>query len=103
MLRVVEDGRAGGDEQLRYLVVIEILPDRSISRRAKAVEYKGDPLQLDQAAGLLDGLGRAVAVVETDEIDLAAVDAARFVDHPEICDLRSADHAIGGSCAAVGD
>jgi hypothetical protein len=61
---------------LRHLVVVEILPDRSVRRRAKAVENEGDLLLLDQAADLFDGLGRAVAVVEADEVDLATVNAA---------------------------
>jgi len=38
---------------------------------------------LDEAARLLDRLRRAVAVVDADEFDLAAVDAAVVVDHAE--------------------
>ena len=72
-------------------------------RRAEAVEHEGDMLLLDETAGLLDRLRRAVAVVEADEIDLAAVDAALIVDHLEIGGLRPADHAVGGGRSAVGD
>ena len=56
--------RAGRDEQLRHLVVVEILPDREVRRGAERVEQEGDLLLLDQPAHLLDGLGRAVGVVE---------------------------------------
>jgi hypothetical protein len=96
MLRVAEHGCAGDDEQLRHLVVVEILPDRGVRRRAEAVENEGDPILLDQATDLFDGLGWTVAVVEADEIDLAAVDPALFVDHPEIGGVGAPDHAIGG-------
>jgi hypothetical protein len=102
MQRVAELDCAAGDEQLRHLVVVEILPDRVVRRRAKAAEYEGDLLLLDQAAGLFDGLGRAIAVVEADEIDPAAVNAGDFVDHPEIGGLGAADHAVCGNRAAIG-
>ena len=60
----------------------------TLRRRAEAVEHEGDLLLLDEAARLLDGLRRAVAVVEADQIDLAAVHAALLVDHLEIGESR---------------
>ena len=48
----------------------------SVGRGAERVEQEGDLLLLDQPANLFDGLRRAVAVVEADELDLAAVDPA---------------------------
>ena len=87
---------------MRHLVVVEILPDREVGRGAERVEEERDLLLLDEAANLLDGLGRAVAVIEADEIDLAAVHAALLVDHLEIGGLGPADHAIGGGRAAIG-
>ena len=57
---------------------------------------------LDELARLLDRLGRAVAVVIADEVDLAAVDAAGVVDHLEIGGLGLADHAVSGSGTAIG-
>ena len=68
----------------------------------RRVEHKRDLFLLDEAADLLDGLGRAVAVIEADQIDLAAVDAALLVDHLEIGGFGLADHAIGGGGPAIG-
>ena len=67
---VGKQARASRDEQLRDLVVIEVLPDRSIGRGAQRVEGARDLLLLDETPDLLDGLGRAVAVVQTDQVDL---------------------------------
>jgi hypothetical protein len=56
---------------------------------------------LDQLARLLHGFRRAVGVVIGDEVDLAAVDAAIVVDHPEIGAHRLADDAIGRRRPAI--
>src|SRR5260370_17965347 len=58
-------------------------------------------LLLDQLAHLLHRLGRAVAVVERDEVDLAAVDAALIVDHLEIGGLGPPDRPVGGGGTAI--
>jgi hypothetical protein len=76
VLRIVPLGRAGGDEQLRHLLGVQIFLDRRVRRRAERVEDQQDFVAFDQLAGLLDGLRRRVAVVIGDEVDLAAVDAA---------------------------
>ena len=102
MLRVAPLCRAGGDEQCRHLVVVEILPDRGIGWSAERVEEEGDLLLLDEAARLLDRLGRAIAVVDADERELAAVHPALFVDHLEIGGFGAANHAIGRERPAVG-
>jgi len=54
----------------------------------------------DETAGLLDGLGRTVAVIKTDKIEHAAVHAAALVDHLEIGRLGPAKNAVGGRGAA---
>ena len=102
MLRIVPLGRAGGDEELRDLIVVAIWPDRGVGWSAERVEQECDLFILDQSPHLLDRLRRTVAVVEADEIDLAAVDPALFVDHLEIGGLGAADDAIGRGRAAVG-
>ena len=56
---------------------------------------------LHQLAGEFDRLGRAVTIIERDEIDLAAVDAALLVDHPEIGCLRPPGHTIGRGITAI--
>jgi hypothetical protein len=53
-------------------------------------------------AHLLERLGRHVAVVQADQVDLAAVDAAFGVDLGEIGVLRVPNLAIYGHWAAVG-
>src|SRR5262249_22624423 len=50
----------------------------------------------------LDGLGRLIAVVVGDEIDLAAVDAALVVDHLPECLMRLPDDAVGRRRTTVG-
>ena len=94
--------RAGGDEQLRHLLGVHVFQDRRVGRRAERLEDQQHLVALDQLARLLDGLRRAIGVVIGDEVDLAAVDAALVVDHPEIGGLRLADHAVGRRRAAIG-
>ena len=69
---------------------------------AERVEEESDFLLFDKAAHLLDCLRRTVAVVEADQVDLAAVDAAHVVDHLEIGGLGFADHPVGGGWSAIG-
>jgi hypothetical protein len=56
---------------------------------------------LDQLAHLLDGLWRAVAVIATNEVDLATVDAAMLIDHTEVGGFCFADDSIGRCRAAI--
>ncbi len=86
---------AGGDEQLRHLHGVHVFLDRGVAGGAERGENQEDLVALDQLARLLHGLGRAVGVVIGDEVDLAAVDAAIVVDHPEIGAHGLADDAIG--------
>jgi hypothetical protein len=66
------------------------------------VEHQQHLVLLDQLAHLLDRLGRAVAVVVGDEVDLAAVDAALGVDLLEVGADGLADGAVGRRRPAVG-
>ena len=75
------------------LLAVEIGPHRDVGRRADLAIHQQHLVLLDEAAGLLDRLGRAVAVVERDEIDLAPVDAALVVDHGEIAGHLALDRA----------
>jgi hypothetical protein len=61
---------------VRHLLLVHVLLDRGVRRRAQRVEHQQHFFLLDQLARLLDRLGRVVAVVQRDEVDLAAVDAA---------------------------
>ena len=76
VLRIAELRGAGRDEDLRHLAAVEVFPRRRRAGRAKLLEDAGDALFLDQLAGLLDRLRRAVAVIQRQQLDLAAVDAA---------------------------
>src|ERR1700678_1565292 len=102
MLGIGEHARARRHEELRDLVVVHVLPHRRATRRAEAIEQKGDLLLLDQTPRLLDSLGRAIAVVETNQIDLATVHSTLLVDHFEIGEVRLADHAVSRRWAAIG-
>ena len=101
LLRIVPLGGAGGDEQLRHLLGVQIFLDRGVRRRSERIEHHQHFVALDQLARLLDRLGRAVAVVIGDEVDLAAVDAALIVDHLEIGFLGLADKPVGRCGTAV--
>jgi hypothetical protein len=61
-----------------------------------------DALLFDEPPGLLDGLGRAVAIIKADEVELAAVDPAPLVDHLETRGLGSGDRDVARSGSAVG-
>src|SRR6266436_5482576 len=102
ILGIVPFGGAGGDEQLRNLLGVQILLDRRIRRRAKGIEDQQYLVAFHELARLLDGLRRAVAVVIADEIDLAPVDAAFGIDFLEIGLFGLADHAVGGGRPAIG-
>jgi hypothetical protein len=101
MLGIVDLVRAGGAKQLRHLVLVEIRSDRQIGEAAKGLKDERDALLFDEPPGLFDGLGRAVAIVKADEVELAAVDPALLVDHLEIGGLGPGDRAVGGSGSAV--
>src|SRR5262249_15417224 len=101
MLRVVPFGGAGRDEQLRHLLGVHVFLDRRVGRRAERLEGEQHLVALDELSDLLDRLGRAVAVVVGDEIDLAAVDAALGIDLVEIAGDRLTDDAVGRGRAAV--
>src|SRR5476649_677926 len=87
---------------MRYPAIVEILPDGQICHAPKRPENEGDLLLLDQAPGLLDGLGRTVTIVKADQVEAAAIHAARFVDHLEVSRFRPADDAVGRRRATVG-
>ena len=76
MRRVAELAAAGRREQLRHLLRVEILLHGRVGRRADRAEDQQHLLLLDQPTHLLDGLGRAVTVVQTEQHDLATVHAA---------------------------
>ena len=95
-------GGAGRDVELRHLLLVHVLLDRRVGGRAQRVEQAEHLVLLDELAHHLDRLGRAVAVVEGDEVDLAAVDAAGVVDALPVGFDALADHAVGGGRTAVG-
>ena len=104
MRGIVQRRRAGGDEQLRHALFVQIGPDRHVQRRPKHAEDQRDLVAFDEAAHIFDRLRRRIAVVAADEGDLAAVDAALGVVQPlEIGGLDLAERAIGRGRAAIGD
>jgi hypothetical protein len=76
--------------------------DRRVGRRAQRVVGAQHLVLLDQLADHFDGLGRAVAVVERDELDHAAVDAAPVIDALPVGLFALADHTVGRRRPAVG-
>src|SRR5262249_54247954 len=99
---VVPFGGAGRDKELRHLVLVHVVPDRAVGRRAGASGNQKDLILLNQLARHFDGLGRRIGVIVGDEIDLAAVDAALGVDHFVIARLTFPDRAVIRGGAAIG-
>ncbi|MGX0994111.1 hypothetical protein AB7M38_001403 [Bradyrhizobium diazoefficiens] len=99
---IAELGAAGRDEELRHLLGVHIFHDRGVRGCAERLEDQQNLVALDQLARLLDRLRRRIGVVIADEVDLAAVDAALVVDHPEERGLSLSDHAIGRGRPAIG-
>src|ERR1700738_2391373 len=58
-------------------------------------------IALHQPHGLLHGFRRRVAVIQRDQVDLAAVDAAALIEHLEIADLALAERAERRNRAAI--
>ena len=73
-----------------------------IARRAERGEHQENLVALDQLADLLDRLRRRIGIVVGDEVDLAAVDAALIVDHPEVGGIGLADDRVNRGRAAIG-
>jgi hypothetical protein len=92
VLLVAELRDPGGDEELRDALDVEVFADRQIRRRAQRPEDQQHFLVLDQLACLFNRLRRAVAVVQADEPDPAAVDASFVVDLVEVGLHRPAGH-----------
>ena len=93
---------AGGQEQLRDILALQIFGDRGVMGGADRGEDQRDLVALHQPARLLHRLRRRVAVVERDQVDLAAIDAAALVDHLEIADLALAERAERRHRPAIG-
>ena len=87
---------------MRHLLAVYVFVDRRIGRRPQRAEIGENLVLLDQLAGLLDGLGRAVGVIIGQEIDLATVNAALGIEPVVIGGLRASSRAIGRGRAAVG-
>ena len=64
LLAVAPLAGPGTDEELRYLVLIHVAGDCRIARRAEVLEAEIDLIFLDELAHVLDGLRRAIAIVE---------------------------------------
>ena len=89
--RILEPHCAPADEELRDLAVIEVFLNRDVGRAPDRLEYEQYLVAFDELAHLLDGLGWRPRVIVGDQVDLASIDAAELVDHPEIRGLDFAD------------
>ena len=85
---------ARGDEQVRHLVLVEVVDHRGVRGRAQAVDDREDLVLLDQLADHGRGGRRVVAVVLDDVLDAAAVDPAVVVDVVEVGLRRRRDGRV---------
>lgn len=101
VLRIVPFRRAGVEQQLRHALGIEIFVHGSLRRGAERAEQGQHFLLLHQPPRGFNAFRRAVGVVHGQELYLAPVDAAQFVQHLEIGFADTAEHAIKRTRAAV--
>ena len=79
-----ERRRAGGGEELRHLLLVEVVADGEVLVGAERVEDREDPVLLDEPLRQLGGLRRVGEVVQDRVVDPAAVDATLRVDVVEV-------------------
>jgi hypothetical protein len=92
---------AAHDEQLRNFSLVEIFRDLELSGRPNRTESEGDVVHFDQLARLVPGSPCQEAVVDTDQVDLAAIDATLIVDHLHVGLLGQADRREPGARAGI--
>src|SRR5260370_6884433 len=68
--------------------------DRRFRRGPERAEQRQHLFLLDQPPRRFNALRSAVGVVQGEELDLAAVDAALFVQHLEISFADTAEHTV---------
>jgi hypothetical protein len=90
---VRERACAAADEELRHLLLVQVLPDRERVLGADGVEDREDVVLLDELRRQLRGLRGVVLVVLDLVDDLPPVDAAVRVDVVEVR-LRTAQHRL---------
>jgi hypothetical protein len=77
VLRIVPLVGAGGNEQLRHLVLVQVLSDRAVGGRTECLEKCQHPVLFDQLANLFESLWRAITVVTP--VDAAVLIYARHI------------------------
>ncbi len=95
VLWIAEFGGAGGDEELRHLLVIQVFLNGVVGWRAEALEDKQHFIAFHELTRLFHGLRRAEAVVIGNEVDLSPVDTALGVELPEKGVLGPPDQRVG--------
>ena len=86
-----------------HFLLVHITVNGGIGWSAQGIEEKGDLILFDEAAHLLHRLGRTVAIIERNKVDLAAANTALLIDHVPERGLKLSNHAIGRRWAAVSD
>src|SRR5262249_38205261 len=100
-LLIAEMGSAGGDEKLRHLLSIHVLPNGIVGWCTEALEDEQNFIVLHEFACLLDSLGWAESIVVGNKVDLSSVDAALGVDLVKKSGLRPAYQRVGRQRTAV--
>jgi len=91
----------GRDQKMRHLLGVDVLDRRQIGGRTQDTIEQQHFVALDQSADLLHRLGRTIAVVVGDVVDLAAIYSTLIVDHLEVSCLCSTQDGEGGVRSAV--
>ena len=101
VFRIVPFRCACGQEHVRHFLGIHVPVNSGIGRCAQCAQGQQDFILLYQTANHLHRFGRAVAIVQGDEVDLAAVNATCLVQLLEVSRLNLADDAVSRGWAAV--
>jgi hypothetical protein len=102
-LRIVEAAAASRDEDLRHLVLVEVFLHGDIGNGADGPDLGENAIVINELAGLFNRFRRAERILERDQVDLPAVDAALLVQHLEIADHDTAIARKGGRRPAIGN
>src|SRR4051794_11666681 len=102
MLWIIPDAGAVRQEKLWDMTFVQIALNGGIGYIAQALKDECDLILFDKSPDLLDGFRRAVTVIQADEVDLAPINAAPVVDHPEVGKLGASNSSIRRNRSAVG-
>src|SRR6185436_4071781 len=99
---IIPLARAAGREKLRNFFAVQVFVNGRVGWCPERLEDQENAVLFDELANLLHRLGRAIRVVDADEVDLSAVDSPFAVDLLEEGSLELSDGPVGRCRPAIG-